>query len=36
MLKGQPLGQSEVLGAVQQVFIEDISVLCSAQLSLKP
>ncbi len=36
MLEGEPSAQSEVLSAVEQVFIEDISVLCSIQLSLNP
>ncbi len=36
MLGGEPSAQSEVLSAVEQVFIEDISVLCSIQLSLDP
>ncbi len=36
MLEGEPLAQSEVLSAVEQVFIENISVLCSIQLSLNP
>ncbi len=34
MLEGEPSAQSEVLSAVEQVFIENISVLCSIQLSL--
>ncbi len=29
MLKGEPLAQSDVLSAVEQVFIDDISVLYS-------
>ncbi len=36
MLEGEPLAQSEVRSAVEQVFIEDIAVLCSIQLSLNP
>ena len=32
----QTLAQSEVLSALDQVFIKDISVLCSVQLSLNP
>ncbi len=32
MLEGEPSAQSEVLSPVEQVFIEDISVLCSIQL----
>ncbi len=34
MLGGEPSAQSEVLSSVEQVFIEDISVLCPIQLSL--
>ena len=36
VLEGEPLAQSEVLSAPEQVFIEDISILCSVQLSLNP
>ncbi len=36
MLEGDPSAQSEVLSTVEQVFIEDISVLFSIQLSLNP
>ncbi len=36
LLEGEPLAQSVVLSTVKQVFIEDISVLCSIQLSLNP
>ncbi len=31
MLEGEPSAQSEVLSPVEQVFIEDISVLCTLQ-----
>jgi hypothetical protein len=31
-----PSPQSEVLSALEQVFIKDISVLCSVHLSLDP
>ncbi len=34
MLEGEPSAQSEVLSAVEQVFIEDISAVGSIQLSL--
>ena len=36
LLEGEPSAQSEVLSALDQVFIKDISVLCSVQLSLTP
>ena len=36
LLKGEPLPQSEVLSALEQVFIKDLSVLCSVHLSLDP
>ena len=36
LLEGEPLAQSEVLSALDQVFMKDISVLCSNQLSLNP
>ena len=36
LLEGEPLPQSEVLSALEQVFIKDLSVLCSVHLSLDP
>ena len=36
LLEGEPSPQSEVLSALEQVFIKDLSVLCSVQLSLDP
>ena len=36
LLKGEHLPQSEVLSALEQVFIMDISVLCYVHLSLDP
>ena len=36
LLEDEPSAQSEVLSALDQVFIKDISVLCSVQLSLNP
>merc|ERR1712002_444701 len=36
LLEGEPSAQSEVLSALDQVFIKNISVLCSVQLSLNP
>ena len=36
LLEGEPLPQSEVLSALEQVFIKDLSVLCSVQLNLNP
>ena len=35
-LEGEPSPQSEVLSALEQVFIKDLSVLCSIYLSLDP
>ena len=35
LLEGEP-SQSEVLSALEQVFIKDLSVLCSVNLSLDP
>jgi hypothetical protein len=32
-LKGDPSPQSEILSAVEQIFIKDLSVLCSVHLS---
>ena len=34
LLEGEPSPQSEVLSALEQVFIKDLSVLCSVHLSL--
>ena len=31
LLEGEPLPQSEVLNTLEQVFIKDLSVLCSAE-----
>ncbi len=36
LLEDEPLAQSEILSALDQVFNKDISVLCSVQLSLSP
>ena len=36
LLEGEPSPQSEVLSALEQVFIKDLSVLCSVNLSLDP
>ena len=36
LLEGEPSPQSEVLSALEQVFIKDLSVLCSVPLSLDP
>ncbi|XP_070972480.1 calmin-like isoform X2 [Oncorhynchus clarkii lewisi] len=36
LLEGEPSPQSEVLRALQQVFIKDLSVLCSVNFSLDP
>ena len=36
LLEGEPSPQSEVLSALKQVFIKDLSVLCSVHLSLDP
>ena len=35
-LEGEPSPQSEVLRALEQIFIKDLSVLCSIHLSLDP
>ena len=35
LLEGEPSLQSEVLSALEQDFIKDLSVLCSVHLSLK-
>ena len=34
LLEGEPSPQSEVLSALEQVFIKDFTVLCSVHLSL--
>ena len=36
LLEGEPLPQSEVLSTLEQVFINNLSVLCSVYLSLDP
>jgi hypothetical protein len=36
LLEGEPPTQSEVLSALEQVFINDLSVLCSVNLCLNP
>ena len=36
LLEGEPSPQSEVLSALEHVFIKDLSVLCSVHLSLNP
>ena len=36
LLEGEPLPQSEVMSALEQVFIKDLAVLCSVHLSLDP
>ena len=36
LLEGKPSPQSEVLSALEQGFIKDLSVLCSVHLSLDP
>ena len=36
LLEGEPSPQSEVLRALKQVFIKDLSVLCSGHLCLDP
>ena len=36
LLEGESSPQSEVLSALEQVFINDLSVLCSVHLSLNP
>ena len=36
LLEGEPSPQSEVLSALEQAFIKDLSVLCSVDLSLNP
>ena len=36
LLRGEPSPQSEVLRALEKVFIKDLSLLCSVHLSLNP
>ena len=36
LLEGEPSPKSEVLGALEQVFINDLSALCSIHLCLNP
>ena len=36
LLEGKPSSQSEVLSALEQVFIKDFSVLCAVHHSLNP
>ena len=36
LLEGEPSPQSEVLSALEQVFIKDLSVLCSVHFCLNP
>ena len=36
LLEGDPSRQSEVLSALEQVFIKDLVVLCSVHISLDP
>ena len=36
LLEGEPSPQSEVLSTLEQVFIKDLSVLCSVHISLDP
>ena len=36
LLEGEPSPQSEVLSTLEQLFIKDLSVLCSGHLSLDP
>ena len=36
LLEGEPSSQSEVLSTLEQVFIKDLSVLCSVHLALDP
>ena len=36
MMEGEPSPQSAVLSALEQVFIKDLSLLCSVHLSLDP
>ena len=36
LLEGEPSPQSEIVSALEQVFIKDLSVLCSVHFSLDP
>jgi hypothetical protein len=36
LLEGEPLTRSEVLSALEQVFIKELSLLCSVHLCLDP
>ena len=36
LLEGEPSPQAEVLSTLEQVFIKDLSILCSVHLSLDP
>ena len=36
LLEGEPWPQSDVLSALEQVFIKDLSALCTFHLSLDP
>ena len=36
LLEGEPSAHSEVLSTLEQVFIKELSVLCSVHLSLNP
>jgi hypothetical protein len=36
LLEGEPSSQSEVLSTLEQVFVKDLSVLCSVHLALDP
>ena len=36
LFEGEPSPQSKVLSALEQVFIKDLSVLCSFHISLNP
>ena len=36
LVEGEPSPQSEVLSTLDQVFINDLSILCSVHLSLDP
>ena len=36
LMEGEPSAQSEVLNTLEQVFIKDLSVLCSVHLCLNP
>ena len=36
LLEGEPSPQSKVLGALEQVFIKDLSLICSIHLTIDP